>query len=100
MLLNQEGVIISDLGESPGGNYAATARAGASYHIFPIFCLNRARSKIHTWKLFIKEKIFGHGKIKRGRKSSAKKRKQKTGSQKKESLPICHKATLTLDADI
>ena len=69
MLLNQEGVITSCLGES----------------LTEFFCGNcypraRALEKIYTWKLFAYGNIFVHGKIKSKRKSLVKKEKKKNRS--------------------
>ena len=56
------------------------------FNAIPIFCLHRALRKIHTWKLFA-YRIFAHGKIKSGRKSLVKKKKN-TGPKKRERVPF------------
>ena len=39
--MNEEGVVISDLGESLGEIFAATAHNGLVFHVIFIFCLHR-----------------------------------------------------------
>lgn len=53
------------------------------FHVISLFCLHRALSKIHTWKLFVYGKIFAYGKINSGRKSLGEK-KEKKGRPKEE----------------
>ena len=53
------------------------------FHVISLFCLNRALSKIHTWKLFVYGRIFAYGKINSGRKSLGEK-KEKKGRPKEE----------------
>ena len=87
MLINQEGVIISDMGESPGGIFAVTAhvwtRCSCYFHIlFTSRTLkNSHREALCLWK------VFAYGKIKSGRDSLGKKRK-KTGLKKEERVPL------------
>ena len=50
---------------------------GLDFHVISIFFLHRTLYKIHMWKLFVYEKIFGHGKIKSGRKSSVKEEEER-----------------------
>ena len=57
-------------------------------HVISLFCLHRALSKIHTWKLFVYGNIFAHGKINSGRKSLGEKKEKKAGPKKKERVPL------------
>ena len=45
--MNEEGVVISDLGESLGEIFAATAHNGLVFHVIFIFCLHRTLYKIY-----------------------------------------------------
>ena len=47
---------------------------GLDFHVIFIFCLHCALYKIHTWKLFVYEKIFAHGKINQQKKVLGKKK--------------------------
>ena len=49
--MNKEVIIISDLSESSGGTFAATAHVEARFPVIAIFCLHRTLYKIHSWKL-------------------------------------------------
>ena len=49
--MNKEVIIISDLSESSGGTFAATAHVEARFPVLAIFCLHRTLYKIHSWKL-------------------------------------------------
>ena len=61
---------MSDLGESPGGDFGGNRRL-LDFHVISIFCLHRALDLIHSWKLFALEKIES------GRKSLVKKKEVK-----------------------
>ena len=75
--LNQEGVIISFLGESSEGTFVATAHLGAPFSCSCMLCLHCVLHKIHIWKLFGYRKVNSHGKIKSKGKSLFKKKKKK-----------------------
>ena len=64
---------------------------GLDFHVISIFFLHRTFYKIHTWKLFVYEKIFGHGKIKSGRKSSVKKREKNRRKEERKSTILSRK---------
>ena len=49
--MNKEVIIISDLSESSGGTFAATAHVEARFPVIAIFCLHRTLYKIHSWTL-------------------------------------------------
>ena len=57
-LINQEGVIISDQGRSPGGIFAATALNGARFFLFTLRTLqNSLVEALCLWKsCFLVEK--------------------------------------------
>ena len=75
--------MISDLGESLRGIFAATAHVGTRFHVISIFYLRCAHDKIHTWNYLLLEK--SSRKIKAGRKSSFKKKKKSIEERKKGS---------------
>ena len=72
--------MISDQGESPGEILTATAH----FKVISLFCLHRTSDKIHPWKLFVHRKIFAPGKIKSGRKSLVKKKKNKEAQRRQK----------------
>ena len=73
----KEVVIISDLGESSGGSFAATAHFEAPFSCF-FHALFTARPLQNSHvKAFCFRKIFAHGKIKSGRKSLVKKKRSR-----------------------
>ena len=89
----KEVVIISDLRESSGGRFAATAHVEARFSCyFHILFTSHPLQNSHV-KAFCFRKIFSHEKIKSGRKSLVKKKKKKkkkgNDSKKKERVPIC-----------
>ena len=94
----KEVVIISDLRESSGGRFAATAHVEARFSCyFHILFISRPLQNSHV-KAFCFRKIFSHGKIKSGRKPLVKKKKKKkkgNGSKKKERVPICQEKKKT-----
>lgn len=67
--VNQEGVIISDLGESSREIFAATTHAVVRFSCYFHIFLHCTLYKTHTWKLFAYGKIYALGKIKSKRKS-------------------------------
>ena len=77
--------------KSGRGHNLGPGRIPSFFHVISIFCLQRALSTIHTWKLFAYGKIFAHRKIKNGKKSLVKKLKKKTDPKKKERVPFCQK---------
>ena len=78
----KEVVIISDLRESSGGRFAATAHVEARFSCyFHILFTSRPLQNSHV-KAFCFRKIFYHGKIKSGRKSLVKKKKKKKKKKK------------------
>ena len=64
---------------------------GLDFHVISIFFLHRTLYKIPTWKLFVYEKIFAHGKIKSGRKSSVKKREKNRRKEERKSTILSRK---------
>ena len=78
-LINQEGVIISDQGRSPGGIFAATALNGARFFMFffPYFVYLAHLTKFTCGSSLLMEKLFARRKIKSRRKSLVKKKKGK-----------------------
>ena len=90
--LNQEGVIFSDQGRSPGGIFAATALNGARFFMFffPYFVYLAHLTKFTRGSSLLMEKLFARRKIKSRRKSLVKKKekKRKTGLKKKEREPF------------
>ena len=64
---------------------------GLDFHVIFIFCLHFALYKIHTWKLFVYEKIFAHGKINQQKKVLGKKKikNKKQAQTEKEGVPLC-----------
>ena len=88
----KEVVIISDLRESSGGRFAATAHVEARFSCyFHILFTSRPLQNSHV-KAFCFRKIFSHGKIKSGRKSLVKKKKKKK-RKKRERLKEERKGT-------
>ena len=90
-LINQEGVIISDQGRSPGGIFAATALNGARFFMFffPYFVYLAHFTKFTRGSSLLMEKLFARRKIKSRRKSGKKKgKKGKTDLKKKEREPF------------
>ena len=83
-------------GRVPWRNVSEPLMVGLDFHVISIFFLHRTLYKIHMWKLFVYEKIFGHGKIKSGRKSSVKKKGKKIGAKKKERVPFCQEKRIPL----
>ena len=80
----KEVVIISDLRESSGGRFAATAHVEARFSCyFHILFTSRPLQNSHV-KAFCFRKIFSHGKIKSGRKPLVKKKKKKKRERLKE----------------
>ena len=76
----KEVVIISDLRESSGGRFAATAHVEARFSCyFHILFTSHPLQNSHV-KAFCFRKIFSHEKIKSGRKSLVKKKKKKKGT--------------------
>ena len=55
-VVNQEGVIILDLGESPGGTLAATTLLGLILHVISVSCPHRTLDKIYRRKPFAYKK--------------------------------------------
>ena len=77
----KEVVIISDLRESSGGRFAATAHVEARFSCyFHILFTSRPLQNSHV-KAFCFRKIFSHGKIKSGRKPLVKKNLSKAVCQ-------------------
>ena len=80
----KEVVIISDLRESSGGRFAATAHVEARFLCyFHILFTSHPLQNSHV-KAFCFRKIFSHEKIKSGRKSLVKKKKKKKRERLKE----------------
>ena len=78
----KEVVIISDLRESSGGRFAATAHVEARFSCyFHILFTSRPLQNSHV-KAFCFRKIFSHGKIKSGRKSLVKKKTKNKKNKK------------------
>ena len=99
-LINQESVIISDLGESPEGIFWHPLMLRLDFHVIFILCLHRVFYKISTWKLFVYGKTFAREKIKSGRKSSVKKkRKNKVQRGKKEHDSVKKRKKLLCESD-
>ena len=89
----KEVVIISDLRESSGGRFAATAHVEARFSCYcHILFTSRTLKNSHV-KAFCFRKIFADGKIKSVRKSLVKKKKKK--GKKKERVPICQEKKKT-----
>ena len=87
MLINQEGVIISVTGESPGGIFAVTTHVWTrcSCH-FHILFTSRTLKNSHREALCI-WKVFAHGKIKSGRTSLGKKKKKNRLKEGRKGTP-------------
>ena len=87
MLINQEGVIISVMGESPGGIFAVTTHVWTrcSCH-FHILFTSRTLKNSHREALCI-WKVFAHGKIKSGRNSLGKKKKKNRLKEGRKGTP-------------
>ena len=84
----KEVVTISDLRESSGGRFAATAHVEARFSCyFHILFTSRTLQNSHV-KAFCFRKIFAHGKIKSGRKSLVKKKK---GEKKRKGTNLSRK---------
>ena len=83
----KEVVIISDLRESSGGRFAATAHVEARFSCyFHVLFTSHPLQNSHV-KAFCFRKIFAHGKIKNGRKSlvkNKKKKKKETAQRRKK----------------
>ena len=80
-LINQEGVIISDQGRSPGGIFAATALNGAGFFFFPYFIYLAHFTKFTRGSSLLMEKLFSRRKSKSRRKVLVKKKKETKGKQ-------------------
>ena len=78
-------------GRVPWRNVSEPLMVGLDFHVISIFFLHRTLYKIHTWKLFVYEKIFGHGKIKSGRKSWVKKREKNRRKEERKSTILSRK---------
>ena len=78
-------------GRVPWRNVSEPLMVGLDFHVISIFFLHRTLYKIHTWKLFVYEKIFAHGKIKSGRKSSVKKREKNRRKEERKSTILSRK---------
>ena len=78
-LINQEGVIISDQGRSPGGIFAATALNGARFFLFffPYFVYLAHFTKFTRGSSLLMEKLFSRRKSKSRRKVLVKKKETK-----------------------
>ena len=78
-LINQEGVIISDKGRSPGGIFAATALNGARLFLFffPYFVYLAHFTKFTRGSSLLMEKLFSRRKSKSRRKVLVKKKETK-----------------------
>ena len=86
---HKEAVTISDLRESSGGRFAATAHVEARFSCyFHILFTSRTLQNSHV-KAFCFRKIFAHGKIKSGRKSLVKKKRKGTNLSRKEKNFLC-----------
>ena len=102
-LINQEGVIISDQGRSPGGIFAATALNGARF-FFPIFFTLRTLQNslveaLCSWKsCFLVEKARqkkGFGKRKRKQKENrSKEERKRTILVKTRKIPLWKRLVL------
>ena len=79
-LINQEGVIISDQGRSPGGIFAATTLNGARF-FFPYFVYLAHFTKFTRGSSLLMEKLFSRRKSKSRRKVLVKKKKETKGKQ-------------------
>ena len=79
-VINQEGVIISDLGESPGGIFAATAHFGARFSCyFPFFVYIAHFTKFTGGSSLLKERLLLIEKSKAEESPLEKKKQTKTG---------------------
>ena len=82
-LINQEGVIISDKGRSPGGIFAATALNGARFFwfFFAYFVYLAHFTKFTRGSSLLMEKLFSRRKSKSRRKVLVIKKKETKGKQ-------------------
>ena len=82
MLINQEGVIISDMGESPGGIFAVTAhvwtRCSCYFHIL---FTSRTLKNSHRGSSLLMEKS-------KAEETPWEKKRKKTGLKKEERVPL------------
>ena len=74
------------MGESPGEFLAATAHLELVFQVICIFCLHRALRKIHTWKLFALNLVYGE--IKNRKKKSLGKEKEKNSPKEDRNIII------------
>ena len=75
--MNQEGLIISYLSDSPGGIFTATAHLEVLFSCYLHIFFTSRTWKNHEWKLFAYGKIFAHGNIKNRKNFWVKKKKEK-----------------------